>query len=157
MSYLGGVPADERDFPALLDIKAAFGFIPNFFRAQTLRPDLIDSEVGLIGTILIKEGALTRRQKEYIFLACSADNLSTYCVTAHCEIVRVLGIELSLVSRAPSARSERNSSAWSVRSRWVVLPGRQSAATRRRDAGSSTCTRRCTGSTARRQSARKYS
>jgi len=93
MSYLGGVPADERDFPALLDIKAAFGFIPNFFRAQTLRPDLIDSEVGLIGTILIKEGALTRRQKEYIFLACSADNLSTYCVTAHCEIVRVLGIE----------------------------------------------------------------
>jgi len=93
MSYLGGVPADERDFPALLDIKAAFGFIPNFFRAQTLRPDLIDSEVGLIGTILIKEGALTRRQKEYIFLACSADSLSTYCVTAHCEIVRVLGIE----------------------------------------------------------------
>jgi RNA polymerase sigma-70 factor (ECF subfamily) len=41
----------------------------------------------------VKDGALTRRQKEYIFLACSADNLSTYCVTAHCEIVRMLGIE----------------------------------------------------------------
>jgi len=24
---------------------------------------------------------------------CSAANLSTYCVTAHCEIVRILGIE----------------------------------------------------------------
>ena len=93
MSYLSGAPADERDFPTLLDIKAAFGFIPNFFRAQTLRPDLIDAEVGLIGTILLKEGALTRRQKEYIFLACSAASLSTYCVTAHCEIVRMLGIE----------------------------------------------------------------
>jgi RNA polymerase sigma-70 factor, ECF subfamily len=93
MSYIRGASADERDFPTLLDIKAAFGFIPNFFRAQTLRPDLIDAEVGLIGTILLKEGALTRREKEYIFLACSADNLSTYCVTAHCEIVRLLGIE----------------------------------------------------------------
>src|SRR2546422_6628685 len=82
MSYLSGAPEDERDFPTLLDIKAAFGFIPNFFRAQTLRPDLIDAEVGLIGTILLKEGALTRRQKEYIFLVCSADNLSTYCMTA---------------------------------------------------------------------------
>ncbi len=93
MAYLSGALEDERDFPTLLDIKAAFGFIPNFFRAQTLRPDLIDAEVGLIGTILLKEGALTRRQKEYIFLVCSADNLSTYCVTAHCEIVRMLGIE----------------------------------------------------------------
>jgi len=47
----------------------------------------------LVSAILVKEGALTRRQKEYIFLVCSADNLSTYCVTAHCEIVRMLGIE----------------------------------------------------------------
>jgi len=38
-------------------------------------------------------GALTRRQKEYIFLVCSAANLSTYCVTAHCEMVRMLGLE----------------------------------------------------------------
>ena len=27
-----------------------------------------------------------------MFLVCSAANLSTYCVTAHCEIVRMLGI-----------------------------------------------------------------
>jgi RNA polymerase sigma-70 factor, ECF subfamily len=93
MSYIRRAAADDSAFPTLLDIKAAFGFIPNFFRAQTLRPDLIDAEVGLVSTILVKEGALTRRQKEYIFLACSADNLSTYCVTAHCEIVRMLGIE----------------------------------------------------------------
>src|SRR5262245_28024253 len=93
MSYIRGAAADESQFPTLLDIKSTFGFIPNFFRAQTLRPDLIDAEAGLVSTILVKEGALTRRQKEYIFLACSADNLSTYCVTAHCEIVRMLGIE----------------------------------------------------------------
>jgi RNA polymerase sigma-70 factor (ECF subfamily) len=93
MSYIRGASADESQFPTLLEIKSTFGFIPNFFRAQTLRPDLIDAEAGLVSTILVREGALTRRQKEYIFLACSADNLSTYCVTAHCEIVRMLGIE----------------------------------------------------------------
>lgn len=93
MSYIRGASAGDDEFPTLLDIKAAFGFVPNFFRAQTLRPDLIDAEAGLVSAILVKDGALTRRQKEYIFLACSADNLSTYCVTAHCEIVRMLGIE----------------------------------------------------------------
>ena len=92
MSYLPHV-ADENDLPTLRKIKDTFGFVPNFFRAQTIRPDLIDAEAQLIGAILIKEGALTRLQKEYIFLVCSAANLSTYCVTAHCEMVRMLGIE----------------------------------------------------------------
>lgn len=40
-----------------------------------------------------KDGVLPRQQKEYVFLVCSAANLSTYCVTAHCEIVRLLGIQ----------------------------------------------------------------
>ena len=92
MSYLPQV-ADENDLPTLRLIKDTFGFIPNFFRAQTMRPDVIDAEVQLVGAILVKEGALTRQQKEYIFLVCSAANLSTYCVTAHCEMVRMLGIE----------------------------------------------------------------
>ena len=44
MSYIRGAAADENQFPTLLDIKSTFGFIPNFFRAQTIRPDLIDAE-----------------------------------------------------------------------------------------------------------------
>src|SRR5437773_10257427 len=93
MSYLNQTPFDEKDFPTLQLIKNDYGFIPNFFRAQTSRPDILDAEVLLVDSILIKEGALTRQQKEYIFLVCSAANLSTYCVTAHCEMVRMLGIE----------------------------------------------------------------
>jgi uncharacterized peroxidase-related enzyme len=93
MSYLREVPLDANEFQPFKLAKDEFGFIPNFFRAQTLRPDLIEAEVQLMGGILIKEGKLTRKQKEYIFLVCSAANLSTYCVTAHCEIVRMLGIE----------------------------------------------------------------
>jgi uncharacterized peroxidase-related enzyme len=92
MSYFPFV-ADENDLPTLRAIKDSFGFVPNFYRAQTMRPDLIDAEVQLVNAILVKEGALTRQQKEYIFLVCSAANLSTYCVTAHCEMVRMLGIQ----------------------------------------------------------------
>lgn len=92
MAYIRGGGLDEDGFSPFQDIRRTFGFLPNFFRAQTLRPDLIEVQVPWIGTLLVKEGALERRQKEYIFLVCSAANMSTYCVTAHCEIVRMLGI-----------------------------------------------------------------
>jgi uncharacterized peroxidase-related enzyme len=90
VSYFGEKPFDEKDFPTLQLIKEDYGFIPNFFRCQTARPDILDAEVQFVESILIKEGALTRTQKEHIFLVCSAANLSTYCVTAHCEIIRML-------------------------------------------------------------------
>src|SRR6516162_373736 len=93
MSYLPRVPPDEKTSAIFDNMKAAFGFVPNFFRAQTMRPDLVETEVQLMAAILLGEGALTRQQKEYLFLVCSAANLSTYCVTAHCEIVRMLRIE----------------------------------------------------------------
>ena len=93
MTYLRSEPYDEKDFPAFTAIRETFGFLPNFFPAQIARPDLIDAEVALTGNLLQKEGALERRQKEYIFLVCSAANLSTYCVTAHCEMVRMLHLE----------------------------------------------------------------
>ena len=93
MTYLRNQPYEDKDFPAFAAIREQFGFLPNFFPAQTMRPDFVDAEINLMAAILLKEGALARRQKEYIFLVCSAANLSTYCVTAHCEIVRMLGLE----------------------------------------------------------------
>ena len=92
MSYFPFL-ADENDNPTLRAIKDSFGFVPNFYRAQTMRPDLVDAEAQLVSTALVKDGALARQQKEYIFLVCSAANLSTYCLTAHCEIIRMLGIQ----------------------------------------------------------------
>jgi len=93
MSHLRNQPYEEKDFPAFAAIREQFGFLPNFFPAQTLRPDFVVAEINLMAAILLKEGALERRQKEYIFLVCSAANLSTYCVTAHCEMVRMLKLE----------------------------------------------------------------
>lgn len=93
MTYLNSPPFDEKDFPAFTAIRERFGFVPNFYPAQVARPDLVDAEIKLMESILFHDSALARKQIEYIFLTCSAANLSTYCVTAHCEIVRLLGIE----------------------------------------------------------------
>jgi len=93
MTYIREAPFNEEDFPTLKLIKEDYGFIPNYFKAQTARPDLIDAQVQLVDAILLKEGVLSRQLKEYVFLVCSAANLSTYCVTAHCEIIRMLKIE----------------------------------------------------------------
>ncbi len=91
-SYIGEAPVDETLQPVFRAMQEQFGFVPNFFRVQSARPDLIDAEARLVDAILLRNGALTRHQKEYIFLVCSAANLSTYCVTAHCEMVRLLGL-----------------------------------------------------------------
>jgi uncharacterized peroxidase-related enzyme len=93
MAHLNSPPYDEKDFPSFSEVREKFGFLPNFYPAQVARPDLVDAEMKLMETILFHESALSRKQIEYIFLTCSAANLSTYCVTAHCEIIRLLGIE----------------------------------------------------------------
>jgi RNA polymerase sigma-70 factor (ECF subfamily) len=68
------------------------GFIPNFFRAQTLRLDLLAAEVKLAAFVLLPEDILTRSQKETILLAVSAANLNSYCVAVHCNLLRGLGM-----------------------------------------------------------------
>lgn len=93
MAHLNSPPYDEKDFPAFSAIRQEFGFLPNFYPAQVARPDLVDAEIKLMESILFHESALSRKQIEYIFLTCSAANMSTYCVTAHCEIIRLLRIE----------------------------------------------------------------
>ena len=93
MGYLREAPLDETNFPPFARLKDNYGFVPNLFRAMTLRPDIIEANLPMGNLILRQPGALSRKDKEYIFLVCSAANLSTYCVTAHCEIIRMLKLE----------------------------------------------------------------
>ena len=73
-------------------VRKTHGFIPNFFRAQTLRPDLLEAELEAVERILLPEDVLTRAQKECILLAVSAANLNSYCVAVHCNMLRGLGM-----------------------------------------------------------------
>jgi RNA polymerase sigma-70 factor (ECF subfamily) len=89
------VPApylSSKTFGPFAIVQKSHGFIPNFFRAQTLRPDLLEAELEAVDRILLPEDVLTRVQKECILLAVSAANLNSYCVAMHCNLLRGLGM-----------------------------------------------------------------
>jgi len=79
-------------FKSFAIVQKIHGYVPNFFRAQTLRPDLLQAELEAVGSILLPEDVLTRVQKESILLAVSAANLNSYCVAVHCNTLRGLGL-----------------------------------------------------------------
>jgi RNA polymerase sigma-70 factor (ECF subfamily) len=89
------VPApylSAKTFAPFAVIQKSHGFIPNFFRAQTLRPDLLEAQLEAVDRILLPKDALTRVQKECILLAVSAANLNSYCVAIHCNMLRGSGM-----------------------------------------------------------------
>jgi RNA polymerase sigma-70 factor (ECF subfamily) len=90
--FLAAVEMSPGSFPPFAFFEGAFGFVPNIFRAQTLRPDVVEAEANVVGAVLLRGDVLRRVQKEYILLAISAANLNTYCVAVHCEMLRGLGI-----------------------------------------------------------------
>jgi RNA polymerase sigma-70 factor (ECF subfamily) len=81
-----------EDFPPFAVFHEKMGFIPSFFRAQTLRTDLIESQARALQAVLLTRDVLPRFYKEYIFLVISAANLNTYCVANHCGLLRGMGI-----------------------------------------------------------------
>jgi RNA polymerase sigma-70 factor (ECF subfamily) len=91
-SYVSAPYLSPKAFTPFAIVEQSHGFIPNFFRAQTLLPDLLEAELEAVGHILLPEDALTRAQKECILLAVSAANLNSYCVAMHCNLLRGLGM-----------------------------------------------------------------
>ena len=59
-------PKDPDTFAHFAFFRSSFGFVPNMFRAQTLREDVIDAEALAVGNVLLTEDLLTRKQKESI-------------------------------------------------------------------------------------------
>ena len=90
--YVSAPYLSPNTFKHFSVVQKSHGFIPNFFRAQTLRPDLLQAELDAVGSILLPEDVLTRVQKESILLAVSAANLNSYCVAVHCNMLRGLGL-----------------------------------------------------------------
>jgi RNA polymerase sigma-70 factor (ECF subfamily) len=72
--------------------ESRLGVVPNLFRAQTLRPDVIEAEARAAGLIVANEDVLPQVKKEIILLVIAAANLNTYCVAAHCAMLRHLGL-----------------------------------------------------------------
>ena len=90
--YVQAPYLSPQTFTPFAVVQKSHGYIPNFFRAQTLRPDLLEAELEAVDRILLPEDRLTRVQKECILLAVSAANLNSYCVAVHCNMLRGLGM-----------------------------------------------------------------
>ena len=57
---------DALSTESLSALKRNFGLAPKIYRAQLLRPDLVDAQVHLLDRLLFTKGALSRLQKEFI-------------------------------------------------------------------------------------------
>ena len=79
-------------YPPFARFLKGHGFIPNLYRAQTLRPDIVEDEATSLARILTAGTALSRAQTEAIFVVSSSLILNTYCVAAHCNILRRYGL-----------------------------------------------------------------
>ncbi|HEY2796500.1 MAG TPA: sigma-70 family RNA polymerase sigma factor [Thermoanaerobaculia bacterium] len=73
-------------------LRERLGFVPALYKAQTLLPEALESEIRALCEILLDDGRLPRRLKELALLAVSAANANTYCVAVHGEILRSLGV-----------------------------------------------------------------
>jgi RNA polymerase sigma-70 factor (ECF subfamily) len=90
--YIEAPELAPDSFPPFAFFKARFGFVPNIFRSQTLRPGVLAAEAQALDTVLLSNDVLSRVRKEYVLLAVSAANLNTYCVAVHVEMLRHLGV-----------------------------------------------------------------
>jgi len=81
--------------PLYQRIREIYGFLPNYFQALGPVPQVIESERALAAVIL-SDGVLPSALKEQIVLVVSGINSSSYCVAAHLELLRRLGVEKAI-------------------------------------------------------------
>lgn len=85
---------DEASLPA--DIQELFaknrekpGFVPNVFRALSLRPEVLRGFVALYDALMAVDGGLSKAEREMIAVAVSAQNHCHYCLVSHGAVLRV--------------------------------------------------------------------
>lgn len=76
-------------------ISDLFGFLPHSWQVQGSRPDVIRASLEL-WRLIYRTGVLPPSLKEEIMLVVSAANSNSYCIAAHLELLRGLGVEKAL-------------------------------------------------------------
>ena len=71
-------------------VQEKIGFIPNVFLAYAHRPEECRAFFAMHDALMLREGNLTKADKEMIVVAISGDNNCLYCVVAHGAILRIL-------------------------------------------------------------------
>jgi uncharacterized peroxidase-related enzyme len=65
------------------------GFVPNVFRAYSLRPEQLRGFITLYDSIMEADSGLTKAEREMIAVAVSAENHCFYCLVSHGAILRI--------------------------------------------------------------------
>jgi uncharacterized peroxidase-related enzyme len=73
----------------ILAVQEKSGFVPNVFLTLAHRPDEWRAFVAYHDALMLKEGGLTKAEREMIVVATSGANHCQYCVVAHGAILRI--------------------------------------------------------------------
>jgi uncharacterized peroxidase-related enzyme len=84
---LEALPADLRERIEAVGTKT--GFVPNVFLVLARRPDEFRAFFAYYDAVMLRQGGLTKAEKEMIVVATSAANQCPYCVIAHGALVRL--------------------------------------------------------------------
>jgi uncharacterized peroxidase-related enzyme len=70
-------------------VRGKTGFVPNVFLALARRPDEFRAFFAYYDALMLREGGLSKAEKEMIVVATSAANQCPYCVIAHGALLRL--------------------------------------------------------------------
>jgi uncharacterized peroxidase-related enzyme len=84
---LDALPADIR--ARILEVQEKAGFIPNVFITLAHRPDEFRAFFAYHDALMLKDGGLTKAEREMIVVATSGANDCLYCIVAHGAILRI--------------------------------------------------------------------
>lgn len=84
---LDELPADIRE--RIETVRERTGFVPNVFLALARRPDEFRAFFAYYDAVMLREGGLSKAEKEMIVVATSAANQCPYCVVAHGALLRL--------------------------------------------------------------------
>lgn len=99
--------APERSKPALGQLQAAFGMIPNIAGAIATSPVLINSLVGLFGHV--HGGSFTEAQVQTVLLTDAVTNASSWAVAFHTALALKEGIDPADVEAIRQGRLPKDS------------------------------------------------
>ena len=84
---LDDLPEDIR--ARILEVQEKAGFVPNVFATLAHRPDEFRAFFAYHDALMLKEGGLSKAEREMIVVATSGANDCLYCIVAHGAILRI--------------------------------------------------------------------
>jgi len=91
ISMVEPAAVDSQIEDIFAEIHAAFGRIPNLFKAYAHHPPLLEANWHKVKRVMM-EGVLPRKVKESIAVLVSIDNSCSYCIAAHEGALQSIGI-----------------------------------------------------------------